>query len=91
MAYEQKKVNINSKEYTLQRVPPREWIKIRQRCKDKNGQPLEEKLYDEILTHIVVIPHMDIDDFEELEDLEAVMEAAITFQCKRAESGPLGI
>lgn len=82
----QKTVKINGKEYMLQRVPPREWIKIRQRCKDKNGQPLEEKLYDEILTNIVVNPHLEIDDFEELEDLEAVMEAAITFQCRRTET-----
>ncbi|MBC3887252.1 hypothetical protein GH810_02875 [Acetobacterium paludosum] len=86
MAYEQKKDTINGVDYTFQKVPPREWVKIRQRCKDKNGQALEEKLYDEILSHIVVTPKITMDDFEEVEDMEAVMEAAITFQCRRAET-----
>ena len=84
MELKQKDVTVNGKEYKFQSVPTREWIKMRQRCKNKDGQMLEENLYDYILANIVVMPPMlTIDDFEELEDLEAVMEAAITFQCKK--------
>jgi len=82
----QKTVKINNTDYTLQKVTPRQWLRIRQRCKDKNGLPMEENLYSEILEHIVVSPKMTIDDFEEIETLEEVMKAAINFQCKRKET-----
>lgn len=85
MDIKQKTVTIDGTDYTLQKIPPRQWLRLRQRTKDKNGNPIDENLYDEILEHIVVAPKMKIDDFEELETLEEVVKAAITFQCKREE------
>ena len=79
----QKIVNINGTDFTLQKVPTNFWYKIKDRSKDKNGNPSEEKLYAEVLEHIVVAPKMKMEDFDEVEDLEEVMAAAITFQCKR--------
>ena len=85
MDIKQKTVTIDGTDYTFQKIPPRQWLRLRQRTKDKNGNPIDENLYDEILEHIVVAPKMKIDDFEELETLEEVMKEAITFQCKREE------
>ena len=80
-----KTVEINGVEYTLQKVATNQWYKIKDRSKDKNGNPSEEKLFSEVLEHIVVSPKMKMADFEEVEDFEEVMQAAIMFQCKRAE------
>ncbi len=79
----QKTVNVFGTDYVLQKVTPREWIRIRSRCKDKNGNLIDETFYSEILEHIVVQPRMTIDDFEEIEELEEVMKEAITFQCTK--------
>ena len=63
-----KTVEVNGVEYTLQKVPTNYWYKIKDRSKDKNGNPSEEKLYQEVLEHIVVNPKMKMEDFEEVED-----------------------
>lgn len=77
---EQKKVTINGTEYTLQKVTPREWLRMRDRCKNKHGQPIEERMYDEVLEHIVVHPKKKLDDFIDLQELEELVAAAIRFQ-----------
>lgn len=77
---EQKKVTINGTEYTLQKVTPREWLRMRDRCKNKHGQPIEERMYDEVLEHIVVHPKKKLDDFTDLQELEELVAAAIRFQ-----------
>lgn len=76
----QKKVEVAGTEYTLQKLVPREWVKLKTRTKDKRGDVSEEKFYDEILEHIVVMPKITLDDFELWEDAEAVIMAAIEFQ-----------
>lgn len=76
----QEKVTINGTEYTFQKVLPREWLRMRDRCKNKHGQPIEEKLYDEVLKHIVVSPKKTLDDFTDVAELEEVVEAAVRFQ-----------
>lgn len=77
---EQKKVTIGDTEYTLQKVLPREWLRMRDRCKNRYGQPIEEKLYSEVLQHIVVDPKKKLDDFDNVRELEEVVTAAIRFQ-----------
>jgi hypothetical protein len=79
---EQKKVKVNGVEYTLQKMPAREWIRLRKRC-TKNGNFDEEKFMDEILEHIVVDPKVKLDDFEEYADLEEVVAEAVNFQSGR--------
>ena len=78
-----KTVQVNGTDYQLQKLPPRQWLKLRERSKNANGQPIEEKLYDEIFEHIIVSPKVKMDDFEEIEDVEDLMKEAITFQAKR--------
>jgi hypothetical protein len=79
----QKKIIIDDVEYTLQKVMPLEWLRIRERCKNKHGLPIDENLYREILEHIVIAPKKTINDFDEVEVLEELMKEAITFQCKK--------
>ncbi len=76
----QKTVKIGETNYTLQKVPPREWIKLKNRARDRQGNTSEEKLYEEILEHIVVDPRQGLDDFEDWEELETLMQEAITHQ-----------
>jgi hypothetical protein len=77
-------IKVGEKEYTLQKIAVREWLKLRKRCKVE-GELDDEMFYAEILEHIVVAPKVSIDDFEEIEDLEEVMKEAITFQCKKQD------
>lgn len=74
------KDTINGQEYTFQKVPPREWLKIQYRTTDKNGKRIPHDFYDEIFKHVVVSPQVDMDDFDEYEEVEAVMDVAINFQ-----------
>jgi len=83
MAYEQKIVPVNGVDYTLQKLPTRQWIRARQKYRDKNGLPLDEELYDYLLENVVVSPKLKIDDFEEDQDLEELMEAVFDFHTKR--------
>lgn len=84
MAIGQKKVTVGETEYTLQRIPAREWIRLRQGC-TKNGNWNEEKFIDEVLEHIVVEPRKKISDFDEnYGELEEVVAEAVNFQHGRA-------
>jgi hypothetical protein len=74
-----KKVTVGDTEYTLQKIPAREWVRLRQRC-TKNGNLNEEKFIDEILEHIVVDPKKRLDDFEDYSELEEVVAEAVNFQ-----------
>ncbi|MEK4026294.1 hypothetical protein ABZ756_13790 [Mammaliicoccus sciuri] len=77
---EQKTITINEKEFTLQKVFPVEWLKIRDRCKNKFGVPSEEKTYKEVLAHIVVSPKMKIEDFDDWGELDELVKEAVNFQ-----------
>lgn len=76
----QKKIKLEGVEYTLQKLPAMEALKLRQRSKDKQGNPDEIKFYSELLEHVVVSPKVTISDFEELPDLEELMEEVVAFQ-----------
>lgn len=77
---EQKNTTINDTDYTLQRVYPIEWVKIRDRSKNKFGVPSEEKMFKEVLAHIVVEPKRKLEDFKVWSELEELVKEAIRFQ-----------
>lgn len=79
MDLRQEKVIIRGTEYTFQEMPSRAFLKMQNKTQDKNGNPILEKLYEEILTHIVVSPKVTIDDFS-TKGLEEVAAAAMQFQ-----------
>ena len=80
--FKQKTETINDIEYTFQRVPIRQAMELRQKWHDpdKPGGIDSIKMCDLAFEKIVVNPKVKLDDFEEIEDAEAVALAAIDFQ-----------
>lgn len=81
----QKKVTINGTEYTLQKVFPSAWYKMKDKSKNQHGVAQEEKLYQDILKHVVVDPKKKMDDFTDLNEFEELMKEATRFQLGKAE------
>lgn len=75
-----KTVEVEGKEFTLQKLPVRPALEIRSRCRDKNGNPDDIKLYEELLEHVVVSPKMKLDDFEDVNTLEELMKKVLEYQ-----------
>jgi len=80
----EKKETIEGVEYTFKKLPPREWARLRDRCKNRHGHIMEENFMSEILEHIVVDPAVKLDDFEDWETAQAVVNAAVSFCLGRA-------
>ncbi len=76
----EKKVEIRGVEYTLKKIPPREWARLRDRCKNRFGNIIEEKFLSEIFEHLVVNPKLSLDDFEDWDVCQEVANAAVEFQ-----------
>ena len=85
-APKQKTVRVGQTDYTFQKLTPREWARLRDRCKDRNGNMQEETFMSEVMKHIVVQPNVTLDDFSEWADAQEVCNEAITFQLGRAAS-----
>ncbi len=84
MAETQKTVEVNGKDYTLQKITPREWARLRDRCKNRYGTISEEQFMSEIMKHIVVEPKVTLDDFTDWADTQEVVNEAVRFQLGRA-------
>jgi len=80
----EKKQTVQGVEYTFQKLPPRQWVRLRDRCKNRFGNIMEETFTSEVLEHIVIDPKTTLDDFDEWEAAQEVVNAAITFQLGRA-------
>lgn len=80
----QKTITVAGTEYILQKVTPREWARLRDRCKNRFGNVVEENFMAEILKHIVVEPKVTLDDFDEWADAQEVCNEAVRFQLGRA-------
>ena len=75
----EKKETIEGVEYTFKKLPPREWARLRDRCKNRHGNILEENMMSEVLEKIVVDPPVKLDDFEDWGAAKAVADAAALF------------
>lgn len=80
--FKQKKVTVNGVEYTLQKMPVREALKLRQRwgSKETASGIDDEKIADLCLENIVVMPKVKIENFDNVEDLAELIKACIDFQ-----------
>lgn len=80
--FKQKKVTVNGVEYTLQKMPVREALKLRQRwgSKETASGVDDEKMADLCLENIVVSPKVKIDEFEDIPALEELIVECINFQ-----------
>ena len=81
MELRREKITIRGKEYELQELPARQFLKMQQRHFDsKKGVPIMDALYDELIENIVVTPKgVKLDDFRTSE-LEELMGAVLSFQ-----------
>jgi len=76
----QKKVTVKGTEYTLQHPGVRAKNQIMDRIQNKHGVPSNEKLADEICEHVVVLPKVRQDDFnDDPEAFEELMKEATSF------------
>lgn len=82
-----KNVKVSEQEYTLQKLPVMEALKLRERCR-KQGDLDTIRFYTELLEHVVISPKTTIDSFEDTMDLEDLMKEVISYQYGR--KGKLG-
>jgi len=75
----QKKITVKDKEYLLQHPGVRNVTKITDRIKNKYGVPLDEKMADEMLTHVVVDPKVKLDDFDDYAEVSELVQRAFLF------------
>lgn len=80
--FKQKKVTVNGIEYTLQKMPVREALRLRQRWGSKETASTidDEKMADLCLENIVVMPKVKIENFDNVEDLAELIKECIDFQ-----------
>lgn len=81
MALKQKKIKTKSgKEYLLQHPGVRSVTRITDRVKNKHGIASDEKMADEMLTHVVVDPKTRMEDFgEDFAELSEIVGKAYAF------------
>lgn len=73
------KSQISGKEYTLQKVPPLEWLQIMDDS-EVNGVRKRTKFYPALLENIVVQPKVTLQDFDNFAEVEELAKEAISFQ-----------
>lgn len=80
--FKQKKVEVEGVEYTLQKMPIREALKLRQRWSSKEtASGVDDiKMAELCLENIVVMPKMKLDDFDSIDALEKLIVECINFQ-----------
>lgn len=74
-----KTVDVDGIEYTLQKLPVRPGLELRQRA--RNGADVDDiKFYEELLENVVIKPKMKLDDFDDIGHLEKLMTKVIEYQ-----------
>ena len=79
--YAQKKVEVNGTEYTLQKLPVLEFMKLRQQWGSREfASGVDDiKMSELVLEHIVVNPKRKIEDFDTLEELEDLVSEGVNY------------
>lgn len=74
-----KEVEVDGTVYTLQKLPVRPGLKLRQRC--RKGSDVDDiQFYEELLEHVVIKPKKGLDDFDDIGHLENLMLEVIEYQ-----------
>ena len=77
--FEQKKVTVAGKEYTLQNIPLKAVYQMQERAKDKNGNMRPSVFYEEAFEKIILSPKVSWDDFNDAEELEELITEVYSF------------
>lgn len=78
--FKTKQVTVNDVEYTLQKLPVRQALELRQKWTLPNGLTDDIIMADECFKHIVVEPKVKLDDFEDINELEMLVAECVVFQ-----------
>ena len=74
-----KKVVIDGEEYTLQKLPVRQALELRDQWQ-VDGVVDNVKMFDMVLEHFVVHPKKTLDDFEDVATVEELVGEALEYQ-----------
>lgn len=74
-----KKVVIDGEEYTLQKLPVRQALELRDQWQ-VDGVVDNVKMFDMVLEHFVVHPRKTLDDFEDVATVEELVGEALKYQ-----------
>ena len=74
-----KKVVIDGEEYTLQKLPVRQALELRDQWQ-VDGVVDNVKMFDMVLEHFVVHPKKTLDDFEDVATVEELVGEALKYQ-----------
>ncbi len=79
-------VTVDGETYTIQKVVPSEWMKLKQRCTDRQGRFSEAAFIREIFEHMIVKPRISPEAMDELDwaVVDELSGAAIDFQTGKA-------
>lgn len=77
------KKTINKVEYTFQKLSAMEWIRLKERSTDERGILRDSLYFEEIAEHVIVNPKIDLESFEDAEELTEIMQAATFLHIKR--------
>ena len=87
LGIEQKELEINGKKYLVQKMPFKAYYQMLERCKDKDGNLLPSKFYEETMKTCIISPKTTWEDFESIEEIEEVMTELTNFLTSKSESG----
>ncbi len=76
----EKTIEVRGKEYIIKKIPAREWVRLRDRCKNRFGIVLEERMLAEVFEHLVINPITSLDDFDDWSECQEVADAVVEFQ-----------
>jgi hypothetical protein len=77
------KKKIKGTEYTFQKLTAMEWIRLKERSQDENGRMRDSLYFKEIAEHVIVDPKLDLEVFEDAEELTEIMEVATFLHIKK--------
>lgn len=79
------KKKINGTEYTFQKLPAMEMVRLKERSSDDRGTPIESLLFVELAEHVIVNPKLDLEEFQDYGELMEVMKEALDFQLTKSQ------
>ncbi len=79
------KKKINSTEYTFQKLPAMEMVRLKERATDTSGNLVESLLFEELAEHVIVNPRLDLEEFEDYGELMEIMKVALDFQLAKSQ------
>ncbi len=79
------KKEIRGVEYTFQKIPAMDFVRMKERATNEKGQILDSLMFEELAEHVIVDPKIDLEEFDDVVELSEIMEEAISFQLSKGK------